>query len=140
MSTPNQPAGATQGTFQIVGGTMVVPPQPDEPVFPLRREQFQTLCEGEMSEGRSIRDACVGAFVTGAVGIAGLYFTIDWDSAISHGRKAPFVVLSFLCVLTIATLVVGWVEKKRIARTRTGSAYSRLIQTVSGYFNIPVRP
>src|SRR6266849_7865915 len=104
MSTPTPPTNTLQGNYQPLGGMLVVPPQPDVSCYPLRLDQFQTLRDGEMSEARLIRDACLGAFATGAVGIAGLYFTIDWDSAISHGQKAPFVVTTFLCILTLAAL------------------------------------
>lgn len=46
--------------------------------YALRPDQFQTLCDGEMSVSRSLRDACIGAFLTGVVGIVGIVLTIDW--------------------------------------------------------------
>lgn len=135
MSTPTSPT-VLQGTYQSLGGTLVVPPQPDESCYPLRLDQFQTLCDGEMSEARSIRDACVGAVATGVFGIAGLYFTIDWGSAISHVQKGPFVVTTILCFLTLASVGVAVVEHRRMKQTRGHSTYSRLVKVISVYFKI----
>src|SRR6267378_5931388 len=136
MSTPTPPTNALQGKYQSLGGTLVVPPQPDVSCYPLRLDQFQTLHDGEMSEARLLRDACIGIFATGLAGVAGLYFTIDWDSAISHGQKAPFVVTALLSILTLTALVVALVEHRRMIQTRTKSSYSRLIRTIADYFGI----
>jgi len=135
-----KPEKIVEGGAVSFGGTLAAPPRPTERFFPLRRDQFRTLRGGEVSEAHLIRDACLGILATGAVGIAGLYFTIDWDSATSHGRKAPFVVTTLFCILTLTALVVAFVEHRRMKETRTKSSYSRLIRTIADYFDISVPP
>lgn len=143
MSTPNQPliqtATAPAGNFQpavSLGGTLAAPPQPNEPFFPLRCDQFLTFCDGEMNVARSIRDACIGAFATGVVGIAGMLVTIDWDSALKEGRHPIFwtVVLFVFTLTALALAVFEWVT---MYRTRTKSTYSRLVKAIADYFDIP---
>lgn len=136
MSDPNQPSGTAQ-SFAPVGGTMVVPPQPDEPVFPLRREQFDLLCEGEVTEQRSVRDVCVATFTSGFVGFLGLLATIDWDSAITQRRKGPFVWSVILAVIVFASAVTGLVAQWRLTRTGTSSGYSRCKGRILDFFNQP---
>lgn len=72
-----------------------MPPQPNVVPYPLRPDQFLTLRDGEMSVSRSFRDACIGAFATGSVGLAGILLTIDLDSAAKQGRH-PLVWIVFL--------------------------------------------
>src|SRR6266852_5375310 len=89
MSTPNPPLNPTSasGTYKVdLGGSLAMEPQPDVTPYPLRPDQFQTICDGEMSVSRSTRDACVGAFLTGAVGIASVFLTIDWEVAFNQER------------------------------------------------------
>lgn len=133
MSTPTTPTNALQGKYQSLGGTLVVPPQPDVPCYPLRLDQFQTLRDGEMSEARSVRDACIGVFATGLAGIAGILLTIDWDVAAKQGRH-PFLVTLILSTVTLAALVVGLLQHRSMKRTHTKSSYSRLIQTIAEDF------
>jgi hypothetical protein len=111
-------------------------PLPDVMPYPLRPDEFLTCCEGEMSGARSIRDGCIGAVVTGMVGIAGILLTIDWDAAEKQGRH-PFLVTLILSTLTLSALAVGLVENKRMKQTKTKSSYSRVIQTIATYFRLP---
>lgn len=136
MSTQSQPASASQGKYHAVGGALVVPSQPDESCYPLRMDQFETMCDGEMSTARSSRDVCFGILATGCAAITGLYFTIDWDSTISHGRKGPIVVISLLSIATASALVIAIAEMVRMRQTRGHSGYARLIRTISEYFHI----
>jgi hypothetical protein len=87
------PPTTTQGNYHTVGGTLVIPPQPNVMSYALRQDQFETLCDGEMSVSRSIRDACIGAIATGVTGLAGILLTIDWDLAEKQGRHpVPWVI------------------------------------------------
>src|SRR5882757_2036857 len=144
MSTSNQlppNQAATGGTFQpqpvTVGGTLTANPLPNEPFFPIRRDQFLTFCEGDMSGAKSMRDICIGTFLAGAVGVAGILLTIDWDVAVKQGRH-PLMVTLILSTLTFSSLVVGLIEHRGMKRTSTKSSYSRLIQAIAEYFGIPV--
>lgn len=118
-----------------LGGAIVMPPQPDVLAFALRLDHFQTICDVEMSVARSLRDACTGAFLTGAVGMASVFLTIDWDESARKGRH-PLAWTILLCTMTGVALVVGIVEWIRMRQTGTQSFYSRLIGNIRQYFNI----
>jgi hypothetical protein len=132
-----KPEEILDGGAVSFGGTLAAIPRPIEKFFPLRRDQFLTFCDGEMSEARLVRDACMGAFATGLVGMAGILLTIDWNVAARQGRH-PLLVTLILSTLTLAALVVGLVEHRRMKQMRTKSSYSRLIQTIASYFGISV--
>ena len=133
MSTPSQPPNYHLN----VGGTLVVPQQPDVMTYPLRQDQFETLCEGEMSTARSTRDACFGAFLTGAVGIIGIFVTIDWDEAVKLGRH-PYAWTFILCLLTGLAIIYLAVSSIQMWRTKTESSYSRLVEKLRQYFGLGV--
>lgn len=142
MSTSNQlpPNQTAPGSFQpavTAGGTLAAIPLPNEQFFPIRRDQFLTFCEGEMSAAKSMRDACIGTFLAGAVGVASILLTIDWAVAAKQGRH-PLLVTLILSTLTLSALVVGLIEHRSMERMKTRSSYSRLVQTMAEYFNIPV--
>jgi hypothetical protein len=115
-----------------------MPEQPDVLTYPLRPDQFQTLCDGEMSVSRSTRDACIGAFLTGAVGIAGVLLTIDWDEAARQGRH-PLLWTVGLATLTGVAFIYGTVETISERRIKTNSSYSRLTDGLKEYFGLAKR-
>jgi hypothetical protein len=138
MSTPATPTNTGSATYQILlGGTLAGNPQPPEPFYPLRCDQFLTLRDGEMSEARAVRDSCISAFVAAVVGIGGLVAVIDWDASIKDQRVA-IGATAVLSVGAAAALVVAWVQQRHITHTRTRSAYSRLVDTITGHFAIDV--
>jgi hypothetical protein len=134
MSTPDERPNQGKATYTPVGGTIIIPPQPNEPAFPLRREQFDLLCEGEVSEQRTVRDICVAVLASSAVGLVGLLATIDWDSAVREARKAPFIWTAILAILVCAAAVTGAVAQWRVSRTRAQSGYSRVKRRISDFF------
>lgn len=136
MSVPNEHANDSFNAVPL-GGTLVMSPQPNVISYALRPDQFLTLCDGEMNEARSIRDACLGVFATGIVGIAGILLTIDWDAAVRQGRH-PIGFTIFLGAVTCAGLIVALAEQRRITQTRTKSTYARLVRTIADYFKITI--
>jgi drug/metabolite transporter (DMT)-like permease len=88
-----------------------------------------------MNEARSVRDSCLSAFVAAVVGIVGLVAVINWDSSIKQ-QKVAFAATVVLCIGAVAALVVASVQHRHIKRTRTKSAYARLMETVAGHFGI----
>jgi hypothetical protein len=130
------PATAGQDNYHVdLGGALSGTPEPPEPFFPLRQDQFLTLRDGEMSEFRSMRDACIGAFVAAVVGIAGLLAVINWDTSIRQ-QKVPLAAMAILCIGAAAALIVGLVQQRHITRTLVGSAYSRLLIAIEKKFGI----
>jgi hypothetical protein len=108
---------------------------PDEPFFPLRRDQFLTFCDGEMSGSRSMRDVCIGAFAAGLFGVAGILLTIDFDYAEKQG-KHPYLWCVVLVVLVLVALIVGIVEWVRMGQTQSASSYSRLVETIERHLGV----
>lgn len=87
--TPQGPA-PTAGNYKA--STLVVSPRPDELGFPLREDEFQILCEGEVSDARAGRDLCFGAFLGAAVGLAGVLASVDWGTIWGPDRRMPFLL------------------------------------------------
>ena len=138
MSELSQPANIVQGNYQPgvpMGGTLTGTPEPPEPFYPLRCDQFLTFRDGEMSEARSVRDACATAFVAAAVGIGGLVALIDWDASIKD-QKVAIGATAILSIGAVAALVVGCIQHRGIKRARSRSAYSRLVATIEKRFDI----
>jgi len=133
MSTVNQPPNPQTNYHPVPGGALIMPEQPDILTFPLSKDQFQTLRDGEMSVSRSTRDACIGAFLTGTVGIASIFLTIDWSVAVRQDRH-PLPWTLALCIMTGVAFIYGLVESIRMWRTKTESSYSRLIVKLGQYF------
>jgi hypothetical protein len=146
MSTIPQPPNvqlldAQQGGFQPVqpmhlGGALVMPaPLPSVKSYPLSPTDFLALRDGEMSEARSLRDTCFGAFLVGLAAIASQLSTLEWDSAMKQGRHPIFwTVLIF--AITGTTFAIGVVTHLLTRHMRTRSAYSRQIGTICKYFDI----
>ena len=86
-----------------------------------------------MSAAKSMRDICIGTFIAGAVGVAGILLTIDWDIAVKQGRH-PLLVTLILSTLTFSALVVGVKEHRGMKQMSTKSSYpidsdhSRILQ------------
>lgn len=136
----------TEGTNQAVApqtppaegyhaSSVIVPPRPDEYGFPLREDEFQTLCEGEINEARAGRDLYVGSGVGALVGLVGVLATTDWDTTWKPGRRGWF--LSCLVILfsaVIGSVVGACIHQARLTRTRNDSSYSRLRKRISEWF------
>lgn len=118
------------------GGGLAGIPLPREPFYPLRQDQFLTLRDGETSEARALRDACIGALVAAVVGIAGLLAVIKWDAPITE-QKVAIGATMLLCVGAATALIVALVQQRQINRTRMKSAYSRLVSTIETRFQVP---
>jgi len=110
-------------------------PQPLPSVKPylLRQEDFLTLRDGEMSEVRSVRDTCIGAFLVGAAAIASQLSTLEWDSALKQGRHPIFWTV-VIFVITATALLACAITHLLMRHMRTRSAYSRLTDTIAKYF------
>ena len=132
MTQDTTPANAAHVDL---GGALSGTPEPPEPFFPLRQDQFSTLRDGEMSEFRAARDACLGAFVASVVGIVGLVAAINWNASIRE-QKTPLAAMAILCVGAAAALVVGCIQQRHMTHMLTRSAYSRLLNSIERKFGI----
>jgi hypothetical protein len=129
VSGPQVPPHAeNEGTYQG-GGGLVVYKLADEVGVPVRRDQFDILCEGGIAEARASRDLCWGIFFGAVVGIIGILATTEWDSVWKPERRGSFIfwVASLLIMASGSGVgvVIYWV---RLWRTRGNSSYSRLVE------------
>lgn len=94
----------------------------------MRRDDFQTLCEGGVSEARANRDLCLGIFFTSAVGLAGVLMTADWEYEWKPEKRTLFLLFASILLVTVAGSFVGAViydfHRRKIVKN---SPYSRLV-------------
>lgn len=112
------------------GGGLVVQPLPDEIGVPLRKDDFLTLCGGEISEARARRDVCIGIGCTAMVGFFGVLAAIDWDTIWKSGHFKIFVLVLLLILLLVGTsgaAVGALIHNSHLKRTLTTSPYSRVM-------------
>ena len=136
MSSPSEPAGPAEEHYQAA--SLIVTPRADELGFALRKDEFETLCDGETSDSRAGRDLYLGMFFGAVVGLVGLVATTDWDAVLHQERKGPLVLVAILIALAAGPGVGAIVQQRRYTRTRNDSPYARLRKRISQYFENPV--
>jgi hypothetical protein len=134
MSTADQHTKAPEGaTFHV--SSIVVNPRPDEVGFPLREDEFQILCDGNISEARANRDLCIGAFVGAVLGLAGLFASTDWGTIWQQQHTRWFLVSFIFLLLIVGGCGAGWwIFQRALTRTTSDSPYSRLRKRISESF------
>jgi hypothetical protein len=128
MTDPAPPPRNEHASFEA-GGSLIVQPLPAEAAFPLRKDDFLTLCEGDISEARSNRDVCAGISCTAVVGFFGVLAAIDWDTIWKAGPLKIIVLvilLMFLLITTSGSAVGALIHNSRLKRTLKDSPYSRV--------------
>jgi hypothetical protein len=129
------PVVQTPPTQGYNASSLVVPPRPDEFGFPLREDEFRTLCDGEINEARAGRDLYIGSCIGALVGLAGVVATTDWDTTWQPGRRGWFLVsLVVLLSASVGSAVGVCIHQARLTRTRNDSSYSRLKKRISDWF------
>jgi len=117
-------------------GGLVAYPRPDEIVVPLRREEFDTLCEGGVSDEKSSRDLYIGGCFASLAGLIGVLVTTDWASTWTPERRwfflGPFLAL---CMMSAGLVVGACIYHGRLKRARSNSPFSRLKTRLLGLFN-----
>ena len=121
-----QPEQAPQASYKA-GGALVVQPLPDEIGVPVRRDQFDILCEGGIGEARASRDLCLGIFFGALAGLAGVLATTEWSTIWAPERRGGFLFwVAILFLMTAGSAVGACVHWVRLWRTTKDSSYSRL--------------
>jgi hypothetical protein len=90
MSESTQSAPVPQTPTPTEGyhtGSVIVNPLPDEVAFPLREDQFQTLCDGSSSDAKSGMYLYIGLFVSAVVGVFSLFENADWASFLGEQTR-----------------------------------------------------
>jgi hypothetical protein len=110
--------------------------QPAELVFPLRREQFDLLCEGETMQQEL--GLCIATFITSVGGLIGLLATIDWTAAFAQKKVFPFVWTALFAVVALASGLVGGLAYTR-SSGKGRSGYSRVKAKIAEFFQAAER-
>jgi len=125
--TTPPPVAETPATHGYNASSLVVSPRPDEVGFPLREDEFQILCEGEVTHARASRDLYIGACIGALVGLVSVLATTDWTTIWQPQRRVRFLVfLLILCSIGAASAIGICIHQSRVTRTRNNSPYSRL--------------
>jgi len=130
MTEPNQPEIALPEGFQT--GAVFTRPTPAEDSYPLRLDQYQTLCDGSSGNERANRDFYKGLFFGALLGVIGFVAGIDWAS---FWAKKSWVLLGCLVVLLSIFLwsLVEWIGHNKKLGTED-TTYTRLKKTISQHF------
>jgi hypothetical protein len=123
------------GTYQA-GGGMIVSKLPDEPGVPVRRDQFDILCEGGVAEARASRDVCLGILGAALAGIIGVLATTEWDSVWKPDRRWPFIFWVVVLLIMVSGSGVGaLIYEIRRRTTKTNSPYSRVVAQLTKLYD-----
>jgi hypothetical protein len=118
-----------------VGGALAVPTQPTEMAYPLRRDEFDLLCETEtINEDKRWRDISIAFFAAAFAGLIGLIGSIDWDSTFKNQHWAPLVYTSILGVVTTSSFVIFIIQQIKIRKKPVSSGYVRIKARISAHY------
>jgi hypothetical protein len=130
------PAIANAPVGYQAGAGMIVSKLPDEIGVPLRRDEFDILREGGISEARASRDLCLGIFFGALVGIIGVIATIEWESVWKPERRGTFIFwVGALVVLASGSGVGAVIHEQRRRSTVGNSPYSRLVDRLKKLYD-----
>jgi hypothetical protein len=110
---------------------MVGYPRPDEVVVSVRRDEFDTLCEGGVSDERANRDVCIAIAVASFIGLLGVLaaavpaWSTIWKLD-SYSSKLFLIVLLVLFAGTTGSAVGALIYEGKRKKTLTNSAFSRV--------------
>lgn len=137
MSSSGVPpdTGQPQEVRVAVGGTVVVPTQPEEVGYPLRRAEFDILCEGEnANKDERWRDVCIGVCATALMSLFALFATADWARILTSKAWVALTLSVVLLVIFVSSFVVSLILHSRVKRQALSSGYSRLKTRIENYF------
>ncbi len=136
MSTENRRIKQSKGRVRrLTVGEVVVVGQPEEVAYPLRREQFDMLCEGEaLTNDARWRDVSLSVSVAALMGLMAQIMTLDWNHALGTGEKMVLILTGILAVLFLSSSVLFVYVCIRVRRQITKSGYARIKAKIEHYF------
>lgn len=118
-----------------VGGGMIVPTQPQEMAYPLRRDTFDLLCETEtINEDLRWRDIALAFFAASFAGIVGLLGSIDWTATLTNKSWTPIIATGALGVLTFSSFIIFLIQRGKIKRKPVATGYWRAKQRIIDWY------
>jgi hypothetical protein len=103
--------------------------------YPLRRDEFDLLCETEtINEDKRWRDMSIAFFAAAFAGLIGLIANIDWDSTFKSQHWTPLVYTSILGVVTLSSFVIFIIQQIKIRKEPVSSGYVRIKGRISAHY------
>ncbi len=135
-SDPEQRAGDEPLQYSTGGGT-VVTPRPSEQAYPLRREEFLTLCDGEAANtAQQWRNFCLAWLFSAVIGLAGLWGSVDLGQAIEAKRMTPVYWVLFLALMVLGSFCLTLFFHVCGKRQQGTGPYTRLKKRIEGSFGV----
>ncbi len=118
------------------GGGTVVTPRPSEQAYPLRQEEFLTLCDGEgANAAQQWRNFCLAWFLSAVIGLAGLWGSVDFDQAVQSKRMSPVIWALVLGLMVLASLCLTLFFHAVCRKQQGAGPYMRLKKRIGDMFN-----
>jgi hypothetical protein len=118
-----------------VGGGIKVRPRPDELAYPLRRDEFDALLEGEpLKEEKRWHDIALASSIASLVGLLGALDLTHWSEVWVGRQWGHLLVLAVLGAGSIGWLTVFGVQRNRIRHSRDLSAFTRVAAGIKAFF------
>jgi hypothetical protein len=128
LSVPAQPDAQ-------VGGGLAVPIQPTELAYPLRRDEFDLLCETEtINEDKRWRDVALAFFAAAITGVLSFIGSIDWDLSLASKHWGPLACTVLLGVLAGVSFVVFVIQHMKVRRKPASTAYARVKVRITAHY------
>lgn len=119
-----------------IGGTSVVPTQPDELVYPLRRETFDILCEGEATnENQRCRDLSISVCATSLFGLIALFANADPKNLNFKDSPWGFSLLLISGTVFLASGTLSIFFGRRSFKNPASSSYARAKKRILDFFS-----
>jgi hypothetical protein len=140
MTQPISPAPDENGRDPLLqystGGGTVVTPRPSEQAYPLRQEEFLTLCDGEGANAAAQwRNFCLAWFLSAVIGLAGLWGSVDFDQAVKTKRMSPVVWALALGLMVLVSLCLTLFFHFYGRKQQGAGPYTRLKKKIGDIFN-----
>lgn len=140
MTDNEETQSKTQEPRISVGGEVVVPTQPQEVAYPLRREIFDILCEGESAKSdERWRDVAISVFATSVLSLITILATVDWDRIHPVKNKLGFLLFLLIAAITLSSLFMVIFFNRRVFGQKPPSVYARVKGNIEKWFNDHVR-
>ncbi len=113
----------------------VVVPLPEEVAYPIRRVEFDILCEGERASIElRIRDLSIHFSMAALFALVALIVGIHGDFAIASRNWLVFAFAVLISSIFLAGLATAYIVNRIAVRHKNGSAYSHLKEKIEDWF------
>jgi hypothetical protein len=107
-------------------GKVLTSRRPDEISAPITKEEFLTLCEGEISGAKQRREICRDLFIASLIGLVSLLANVDWGNFGKRQNGWVFFVSAIAFLGATAGFGAGWAIYRALSEKNKGSHYSRV--------------